>query len=150
MATAATLSIILMLLASKCARIIGSKVGRLAMLTAVVAVASAAHEPPEYMPTQFDTRDPLQTSTSPHTFQATAMSHLHLPSMAETPQRSEQLKTTYEAYSAVVNETRAPIAIVSPDSMANICVVPSIRFSLSTPGESRQRWSATRSVTTRK
>jgi hypothetical protein len=88
MVTAATLSISLMLLAPQCARIIGSKVGRLAMLTAVVTVASAAHEPPEYMPTQFDTRDPLQTSTSPHTFQATAMSHLQLPSMAKTPQGS--------------------------------------------------------------
>jgi hypothetical protein len=94
-ATAATLSITLMPLAPKCARIIGSKVGRLAMLTAVVTVASAAHEPPEYMPTQFDTRDPLLTPTPPHTFQATAMSHLQLPSMAETPQRFEQLKTTY-------------------------------------------------------
>ena len=73
MVTAVTLSITLMLLAPKCARIIGSKVGRLAMLTAVVTVASAAHEPPEYMPTQFDTRDPLLTSTSPHSFQATCM-----------------------------------------------------------------------------
>jgi hypothetical protein len=80
MVTAVTLSITLMLLAPKCARIIGSKVGRLAMLTAVVTVASAAHEPPEYMPTQFDTRDPLLTSTSPHSFKATAMSHLQLPS----------------------------------------------------------------------
>jgi hypothetical protein len=48
--------------------------------------------------------------------------------MAETPQRFEQLKTTYEAYSAVINDTYAPIAIASPDSMANICVVPSTRF----------------------
>jgi hypothetical protein len=128
MVTAMTLSITFMLLAPKCARIIGSNVGRLAMLTAIVTVASAAHEPPEYMPTQSDTWDPLQTSSSPHTFKATTMSHLQLPSMAEIPQRFEQLKTTYEAYSAVVNETLAPIAIVSPDSMANICVVPRTKF----------------------
>ena len=128
MVTAVALSITLMLLAPKCARIIGSKVGRLAMLTAVVTVASAAHEPPAYMPTQFATRDPLLPSSSPHSFQAASMSHLKLPSMVEIPSQVEQLKPNYEAYSAVINDTYAPIAIASPDSMANICVVPSTRF----------------------
>jgi hypothetical protein len=48
--------------------------------------------------------------------------------MVETPKPFELPKTTYEAYSAVINDTYAPIAIASPDSMANICVVPSTRF----------------------
>jgi hypothetical protein len=84
MVTAMTLGISIMPMAPKRARIIGSKVGRLSLLTAVVAVASAAHKLPAYIPTQF-ARAPLQASASPHTFTAPTMPHLKLPSMTPLP-----------------------------------------------------------------
>jgi hypothetical protein len=48
--------------------------------------------------------------------------------MAPLPEPTTHPNKTYEAYSAFVDDVYAPIAIVSPDSMANISVVPNTKF----------------------
>jgi hypothetical protein len=72
----------------------------------------------------------------------------------DTAAGTDHLNKTYKAYSAFVDDAYAPIAVVSPDSMAIISVAPSTKFLIDarpvTTSWSQRRWSATQSATTLK